>query len=447
MTETIVAIATAAGPGAVGIVRLSGPQAFDIAEKMCGKLPAPRQARLRNIRDAKGQECDQAIVIAFPGPNSFTGEDVVEIQGHGGPVVLNQIVQAACVHGARMARPGEFSERAFLNDRIDLIQAEGIADLIAANSEAAATAARRSLQGEFSRQLDVLAQQFIELRVFVEGALDFSDEEIDWLSDAGLAQKLEKTSATLNQIIHQAAQGRRLRDGVTIAIVGQPNVGKSTLINQLAGTDAAIVSDIPGTTRDALREHIVIQGMPITVVDTAGLRTTEDPIENEGIRRAWKAVQAAELSLFLVDDRSGIDEPNQQLLDQLPAAMPCIVILNKCDLSGRSSEELQIADRPAIRLCAADGQGLEMLRQAICRFAGLEQNSESVFSASTRHLDALHLAKTHLDSARQQLANQTGAELAAEDLRLAHDALGRMSGRVSSDDLLGEVFSRFCIGK
>ncbi len=446
--DTIVAIATAAGQGAVGIVRLSGPDAFSIAEKMAGPLPPASQASLRSIRDSDHQVCDQGLVLCFPAPNSFTGENVVEIQGHGGPVVLNMIVNAACAHGARQARPGEFSERAFLNDRIDLAQAEAIADLIEAGSEAAARAARRTLQGAFSTQIDALAQQFIELRVFVEGALDFSDEEIDWLSDAGLAEKLKAAEQTLNRILAQAAQGRRLREGITIAIAGRPNVGKSTLINQLSGVEAAIVSDIPGTTRDVLREHLMIKGMPVTVIDTAGLRDTQDLIESEGIRRAWSVISQAELNLFVADDREGVDSAeNQRLLQQLPASPATLLVLNKCDLSGAPLGTMELKGYKALRLSAGNGQGLDALRDAICEFAGVSQSNEGVFSARSRHLEALKEAQRLLASADKQLKHHTGAELAAEDLRLAHDALGTISGRISSDDLLGEVFSRFCIGK
>lgn len=443
-SDTIAAIATAAGRGAVGILRLSGPLAFSIAEGMAGGLPPSRNAGLRHLRDGEGTLLDQALVLCFPGPASFTGEDVVELQGHGGPVLLAELLRVAVGLGARIAEPGEFSERAYLNGRLDLAQAEAIADLIDAASTQAVHAAQRTLDGEFSKRIRDLAAQLTDLRVFVEGALDFSDEDIDWLADARLAERLAAAEALLAGTLAQAAQGRRLREGLTVAIVGQPNVGKSTLLNALAGFDAAIVSEQAGTTRDLLREHLVLDGLPVTVIDTAGLRDTEDAIEQEGIRRAWSALEKAELALFLVDDRQGVTAADEALLARLPP-MPRLLVRNKCDLAGQAPATL--AEGRELRLSASTGLGLDLLVHALKTQAGLASPGEGVFLARARHLDALRAASAHLAQARQRLAERAHAELAAEELRLAQLALGRITGHQSSDALLGEIFRRFCIGK
>lgn len=442
-TDTIAAIATAAGRGAVGILRLSGPAAFDIARRMAGALPPPRTAGLRHVVDSDRTTLDQALVIAFPGPASFTGEDVVELQAHGGPVLLAELLRTAVTHGARIAQPGEFSERAYLNGRLDLAQAEAIADLIDAASGQAVRAAQRTLEGAFSARVQSLVAQLTDLRVFVEGAMDFSDEDIDWLADAGLVERLLGAETLLADTLAQASQGRRLREGLTVAIVGQPNVGKSTLLNALAGHEAAIVSDLAGTTRDVLREHLVLDGLPITVVDTAGLRDTADPLEQEGIRRAWSAVEKAELALFVIDDRYGITAADETLLTRLPP-MPRLLVRNKCDLAGEPPSPNADGE---LRLSAKSGQGLDQLIAALKTQAGLDDRAEGVFLARARHLDALRQARAHLADARQRLSEGAHAELAAEDLRLAQAALGRITGAQSSDDLLGEIFRRFCIGK
>lgn len=445
--DTIAAVATPSGRGAVGIVRLSGPRAFEVCEYITGPLPLARTAGLRDFRDAEGATLDRGLVIGFPAPRSYTGEDVIELQAHGGPVVLDLLLRAALAHGARLARPGEFSERAFLNDRLDLAQAEAVADLIDASSRSAVLAATRSLEGELSRRVSALAETLLDLRVFVEGALDFSDEDVDWLSDVSLAEKLAAAERDLGVLLHEAAQGRRLREGLVVAIAGRPNVGKSTLLNALAGTDTAIVSDIPGTTRDLLREHLVLDGLPLTVIDTAGLRDTQDPVEVEGIRRAWSALELAELALFVADDREGLTAQDDALLQKLPAALPVLVLLNKCDLSELPPGVAPLPGRTAIRLSAARGTGLSDLRAAIRNAAGLSAGTEGLFSARSRHVDALRRTRAHLQVARQRLDQASGAELAAEELRLAHEALGQISGRVTTEDLLGAVFSRFCIGK
>ncbi|MGH8539285.1 MAG: tRNA uridine-5-carboxymethylaminomethyl(34) synthesis GTPase MnmE [Stenotrophobium sp.] len=447
LNDTIAAVATPPGRGGVGILRLSGPQAAHIATKIAGFLPAPRQAGLRHFRDTNGEVLDQGIVLWFPVPHSFTGEDVAELQGHGGPVVLDLLLRAACMLGARVARPGEFSERAFLNGRMDLAQAEAVADLIDAVSAQAVRAANRSLDGEFSRLVNALVEELTQLRVFVEGALDFSDEDIDWLADEKLCARLAALNAHLRTLIQQAAQGRRLREGMVVTLTGRPNVGKSTLLNRLAGTDAAIVTEIAGTTRDVLRETLVLDGMPLTVLDTAGLRDSDDPVEREGIRRAWAALAQAEIALFLVDDREGVTSADEALLQKLPQAQQALVIRNKCDLSGALPERHEEGSRISLRLSAASGAGVDLLVREIKRIAGLCEQGENIFSARTRHVDALRRALACTGDAQQRLLEHSTPELAAEELRLAQQALAEITGSFTSDDLLGRVFSQFCIGK
>ncbi len=450
-TDTIAAVATAPGRGAVGIVRLSGPQAFAIAAALTGPPPPARHAALRTFRDERGEPLDQGLVLLFPNPESYTGEDVAELQGHGGPLVLDLLVRAACVLGARPARPGEFSERAFLNGRLDLAQAEAIADLINAATLEAARAAQRSLQGEFSTRVRALVDELVGLRTFVEGALDFSDEDVNWLADEGLRRRLETLLGHLRELLGAAAQGRRLSEGMTAALAGAPNVGKSTLLNRLAGTEAAIVTEIPGTTRDVLRENVNLDGLPLTLVDTAGLRDSADPVEKIGVERAWAAFAHAELVLFLVDDRAGVTPADRALLERLPPGAEVIVLRNKCDLSGHAPDLVGAAhgrDGPTeLRLCAQSGAGLDLLKQEIRRVAGLSASGESLFSARTRHVDALQRALACTQDAELRLREGAAAELAAEDLRLAQRALSEITGAFSSDDLLGRIFSQFCIGK
>lgn len=447
VTDTIAAVATAPGRGAVGIVRLSGPRAFAIAEMLAGAKPPPRHAALRTFKDATGEALDQGLLLLFPAPDSYTGEDVVELQGHGGPVVLDALVRAACALGARPARPGEFSQRAFLNGRLDLAQAEAIADLIAAASEQAARAAQRSLQGEFSRRVTALVETLTQLRVHVEGALDFSDEDVDWLADSALREKLGGLLRDLRELLATAAQGRRLREGMIVALAGQPNVGKSTLLNRLAGAEAAIVTEIAGTTRDVLRENINLDGLPLTVVDTAGLRDSHDPVEKIGIERAWQALAHAELVLFMVDDRAGVTAADQALLARLPQTAEVLIVRNKCDLSGQAPARIEAAPRVELRLSSKQGEGLELLTAEIRRVAGLGASGESLFSARTRHVDALARALACASDAQARLREGATAELAAEELRLAQQALAEITGTFTSDDLLGRIFSTFCIGK
>ena len=446
-SDTIAAIATPPGRGAVGILRLSGPHAVEIAERMAGPLPAARTHALRAFRDSADAVVDQGLVLRFDAPRSYTGETVIELQGHGGAVVLDLLLRAACELGARLARPGEFSERAFLNGRLDLAQAEAVADLINASSAAAAHAAQRSLDGELSRRVAVVSEQLMALRVFVEGALDFSDEDIDWLADAGLLGRIDAVTRQLQMLLTQCARGRRLRDGLIVTLTGRPNVGKSTLMNALAGADIAIVTAIAGTTRDVLRENIDIDGLPVTLVDTAGLRESLDPVELEGIRRARLALEQAELALLVLDDREGLSIDDATILTQLPTGLPVIRIHNKCDLSGRAAEHFVDNGDVHLRLSATSGAGLSLLREAVRRHAGLDAANESLFTARTRHVDALQRTLERIRAASGHLRQGGLPELAAEELRLAQEALGEITGRVTTEDLLGQIFSSFCIGK
>lgn len=433
-------------------MRLSGARAFEIAAALAGPLPAPRQSALRHFRDASGAVLDQGLVLVFAAPHSFTGEDVVELQGHGAPVVLAALVAAAIAHGARAARPGEFSERAYLNGRIDLAQAEAIADLIDAASEQAARAAQRSLDGVFSRRVQALVEALIQLRVYVEGALDFSDEDINWLGAEALHQRITQWLADIQQLLAEATQGQRLREGMVVALAGQPNAGKSTLLNQLAGSDAAIVSPQPGTTRDLLREHILLDGVPLTLIDTAGLRESADPVEQEGVRRAREALHKAELVLFLADDSStasdgSLSAADSQLLGELPPALPRLLLLNKCDLSGRTAGEWQQGHSHGLRISAATGEGMDTLKRKLLQHCGMGEQQEGLFIARTRHLSALRAAQAAVRVAQAQLKAGAAAELAAEELRRAQQALDEITGPFAADDLLGRVFSQFCIGK
>ena len=447
--DTIAAIATPPGRGAVGMVRVSGPLVPRICESLAGALPPPRQAALRSFRDAAGERIDQGLLLYFPAPRSYTGEDVLELQGHGGPMVLSLLLQAACAAGARPARPGEFSERAFLNGCLDLAQAEAVADLIDASSRSAVRAALHSLQGEFSNRVQGLLDELIAVRADLEAALDFADEDVPWITPQTLHERSAGLVEITADLIREAAQGRRLREGMSVAIAGQPNVGKSTLLNRLAGAEAAIVSPQAGTTRDLLREHIVVDGLPLTVIDTAGLRDSSDPVEQEGVRRAWAALEKAELILFLADDRNGLTDTDAALLAKLPADIETLLLFNKCDLSGAAPlREKDAQGRTRLRLSAAAGQGMDLLAAEIKRAAGFSSaGAEGLFTARARHLDALHHAQASLRLARAHAARNDSPELIAEELRLAQQALDEITGRFSSEDLLGRIFSSFCIGK
>jgi tRNA modification GTPase len=450
--DTIAAVATAQGRGGVGIVRVSGPLAARIADAICGRTPNPRFAHYGPFLDASGQTLDEGIALYFPGPNSFTGEDVFELQGHGGPVVLDILLRRCMELGARQARPGEFSERAFLNDKLDLAQAEAIADLIEASSEQAARNALRSLQGAFSRRVHSLTEQLIELRIYVEAAIDFPEEEIDFLADGHVLRLLDGVRDNLSTVIREAGQGALLRDGMNVVIAGRPNAGKSSLLNALAGREAAIVTDIAGTTRDVLREHIHIDGMPLHVVDTAGLRDTDDHVEKIGVERALKAITEADRVLLMVDATAPeATDPFAlwpEFLDQRPDPAKVTLIRNKADLSGEPVR-LDISEdgHVTLSLSARTGDGLELLREHLKSCMGYQQTFESTFSARRRHLEALRQTGDYLEHGRNQLTLAGAGELLAEDLRQAQHALGEITGAFSSDDLLGRIFSSFCIGK
>ena len=450
--ETIAAVATAQGRGGVGIIRVSGPLAGQLAQAICQRQLQPRYAHYGPFFADAEQVLDEGLALYFPGPNSFTGEDVLELQGHGGPVVLDLLLRRCVQLGARLARPGEFSERAFLNDKLDLAQAEAIADLIEASSEQAARNALRSLQGEFSRRVHGLTERLISLRIYVEAAIDFPEEEIDFLADGHVLNLLDGVRTDLDGVLREAGQGALLRDGMTVVIAGRPNAGKSSLLNALAGREAAIVTEIAGTTRDVLREHIHIDGMPLHVVDTAGLRATEDQVERIGVERALKAIGEADRILLVVDATAPeADDPFAlwpEFLDQRPDPAKVTLIRNKADLSGEAIALEACNDgHITISLSARSSEGLDLLREHLKACMGYEQTAESSFSARRRHLEALRQAATHLEHGHAQLTLAGAGELLAEDLRMAQQALGEITGAFSSDDLLGRIFSSFCIGK
>ena len=450
--DTIAAVATAQGRGGVGIVRISGPLAAKMAVAICQRELSPRYAHYGDFFTEDDTVIDQGLALYFPGPNSFTGEDVLELQGHGGPVVLDMLLRRCVQLGARLARPGEFSERAFLNDKLDLAQAEAIADLIEASSEQAARNAVRSLQGEFSRRVHNLTERLINLRIYVEAAIDFPEEEIDFLADGHVLSMLQAVREDLLDVLREAGQGALLRDGMNVVIAGRPNAGKSSLLNALAGREAAIVTEIAGTTRDVLREHIHIDGMPLHVVDTAGLRDTEDHVEKIGVERALKAISEADRILLVVDSTAPeASDPFSlwpEFLDIRPDPAKVTLIRNKADLSDENIElEVSSDAHVTISLSAKSTDGLDLLREHLKSCMGYQQTAESSFSARRRHLDALNQAQAHLEHGYAQLTLAGAGELLAEDLRHAQQALGEITGAFSSDDLLGRIFSSFCIGK
>ncbi|OAT50254.1 GTPase/tRNA-U34 5-formylation enzyme [Proteus hauseri ATCC 700826] len=451
-TDTIVAQATPPGRGGVGILRVSGPKAAQVAQVILGKLPKPRYADYLPFRNEDNSVLDQGIALFFPNPNSFTGEDVLELQGHGGPVILDLLLKRILqIPGVRIANPGEFSERAFLNDKLDLAQAEAIADLIDASSEQAARSAINSLQGAFSSHINEMVESLTHLRIYVEAAIDFPDEEIDFLSDGIIEGKLDAVIAELDNVRAQAHQGSLLREGMKVVIAGRPNAGKSSLLNALAGREAAIVTDIAGTTRDVLREHIHIDGMPLHIIDTAGLREASDKVERIGIERAWKEIEQADRVLFMVDstttDATAPEDIWPDFMERLPSTLPVTVIRNKSDLTGENVEITAQGNYPMIRLSARDGMGIELLRDHLKEAMGFSGNTEGGFLARRRHLQALNTAAEHLQQGYEQLVYAKSGELLAEELRLAQQALSEITGEFTSDDLLGRIFSSFCIGK
>jgi tRNA modification GTPase len=451
-TDTIAALATPPGRGGVGILRISGRNAQDVAQALLGKLPKPRYADYLPFRDAAGAVLDQGIALWFPGPNSFTGEDVLELQGHGGPVILDLLLKRVlALPGVRIARPGEFSERAFLNDKLDLAQAEAIADLIDASSEQAARSAMNSLQGAFSMRIHQLVEALTHLRIYVEAAIDFPDEEIDFLSDGKIEAQLNGVMADLDNVRTEARQGSLLREGMKVVIAGRPNAGKSSLLNELAGREAAIVTDIAGTTRDVLREHIHIDGMPLHIIDTAGLREASDEVERIGIERAWNEIEQADRVLFMVDGTTtAATEPSEiwpEFMARLPSNLPITVVRNKADITGETLGITEVNGHSLIRLSARTGEGIDLLRDHLKQSMGFTSNMEGGFLARRRHLQALEQAAQHLVQGKEQLVSAYAGELLAEELRLAQQALSEITGEFSSDDLLGRIFSSFCIGK
>jgi len=451
-TDTIVAQATAPGRGGVGIVRVSGPKAQAVAQALLGHQPKPRYADYCDFKGSHGEVLDQGIALFFKGPNSFTGEDVLELQGHGGQIVMDMLIKRVLeVEGIRLARPGEFSEQAFMNDKLDLTQAEAIADLIDATSEQAAKSALQSLQGEFSREVHELVEQVTNLRLYVEAAIDFPDEEVDFLSDGKIANALYRIIDKLDLVQASAKQGAIIREGMKVVIAGRPNAGKSSLLNALAGKESAIVTEIAGTTRDVLREHIHLDGMPLHVIDTAGLRDTTDTVEQIGIERAWAEISTADRVLFMVDgtETQAVD-PHEiwpDFIDRLPENLGVTVVRNKADLTGESLNPSEEKGYDVFRISAKTGLGVDALKQHLKNLMGYQSNLEGGFIARRRHLEALEVAGEHLQQGKVQLEVYQAGELLAEELRMTQQALAEITGQFTSDDLLGRIFSSFCIGK
>lgn len=442
--DTIVALATPPGQGGVAVLRLSGAQALAIGKQISGKIPPPRRAVFSDFHATDGAVIDQGLLLYFRAPHSFTGEDVVELHGHGGVAVTQSLLQACVDAGARLAEAGEFSKRAFLNDKIDLAQAEAIADLISARSQAAARAASRSLQGVFSREVDTLADDLLALRVYIEAALDFPEEDIDFLSEGDVAARLHAWGARLEALFAQTSQGCLLNEGVNMVLLGKPNAGKSSLLNALVGEERAIVTEHAGTTRDIVRETVVIEGIPVNILDTAGLRESDDVIEQEGIRRSRAAMAQADIVVWIHDSTAPDDAAYEAALADKPAASALLQVYNKADLL---DENARRADPERLWLAAKTGVGLDAFTRQVAQMLGKEQREETPFIARERHVRALRRAHTHYQQACAQMAGARLGELIAEDLRLAHHALAEITGAVSADDVLGAIFSSFCIGK
>ena len=452
MKETIVAQATAPGRGGIGILRISGPLATEVAQSVLGKCPKPRMADYLPFKDSDGTVLDQGIALYFKSPNSFTGEDVLELQGHGGQIVLDLLLKRILqIDGIRLARPGEFSEQAFLNDKLDLAQAEAIADLIDATSEQAARSALKSLQGEFSKKVNELVESVIYLRTYVEASIDFPDEEIDFLADGKIEANLRGIINQLEDVRSEAKQGSILREGMKVVIAGRPNAGKSSLLNALAGREAAIVTDIAGTTRDVLREHIHSDGMPLHIIDTAGLRDATDEVERIGISRAWTEIEQADRIILMLDssdpESADLSKVRSEFLAKLPTTLPVTIVRNKIDLNGEQASESQEDGYQMISLSAQTHDGVQLLREHLKQTMGFQTGMEGGFLARRRHLDALEKAAEHLQIGLVQLTEFHAGELLAEELRLVQTYLSEITGEFTSDDLLGNIFSSFCIGK
>ena len=444
MIDTIAAIATASGAGGIGIVRVSGPAAAQIAAAILGACPTPRHAAYLDFKQANGELIDRGIAIYYPNPHSYTGEDVLELQAHGGTALM-QILLARCIAlGARQAEPGEFTRRAYLNDKIDLAQAEAVADVINAATTEAAKSAVRSLSGEFSNCINSLLLKLVDLRMFVEACLDFPEEEIDFITQGRVVEKLDVIIIELTSVFAKAKQGSLLREGINVVLVGQPNVGKSSLMNQLAGEEIAIVTPIAGTTRDTIKNAIQINGVPLHVIDTAGLRETDDEVEKFGIERTWRAAETANIALLLIDAAHGITTTEKSILARLPQEIRKIWIHNKIDVANEPAFVQETEHATHIHLSAKTGEGIDLLKMHLLKLAGYQNNSEGVFMGRARHLEALAKVDAHLSNASLQM---NSAELVAEELRLAQDALSSITGEFTPDDLLGEIFSKFCIGK
>lgn len=444
--DTIVARATAAGQGGIAIVRVSGPHTRVVAEQILGCLPKARYALHTDFDDSDGAPIDTGIALFFPAPHSFTGEDVLELQGHGGPVVCDLLIERVLTLGARLAEPGEFARRAFLNNKLDLSQAEALADLIASGSRSAARAAQRSLHGDFSAAILQLNGQVTELRVFVEAAIDFPDEDIDFLNDEQLTTRIDSLNTEFAQLERTVSQGCLLRDGIQVVLAGRPNAGKSSLLNALAGYDAAIVTHVPGTTRDLVREHIDINGLPVHIIDTAGLRDDTDIVEREGVRRARVQLDTADHALIIVDASLDNDASLTALVAELPDGMPHTIVRNKTDLTGEQPGALD-GQRDSINVSALTGAGLDVLRDSLVAAAGFEPPETGSMTARRRHLESLRKAKQHFAAGCDQLRQRQAGELMAEELLQVQNALAEITGEFSSDDLLGEIFGSFCIGK
>jgi len=441
--DTIAAIATPSGNGGVGIIRISGPAALDCAKSISNKTPQQRQAVFTSFRDDNASVIDSGILLYFPNPFSYTGEDTIELQGHGGAVVLNMLLKRILSLGVRLANPGEFTERAFLNNKLDLAQAEAVADLIESSTEQSVRSAQKSMQGVFSEQINELVEELIELRIYVEAAIDFTDEEIEFLTDGIVEKKIVELTEKIQKIQKTAQQGRLLRDGMTVVLAGKPNAGKSSLLNALAGHEAAIVTDIAGTTRDILKERIQIDGMPIHIIDTAGLRESENAVEKEGIRRAHEQIRQADKVLLLIDST---DPEIDSVIRTLPSGLDITKVYNKIDLLEIEPEITETEHASQIYLSVKKGLGMELLIEHLKKSVGFSGETDDVFIARKRHVDALAQGQKSVESALEQLQNNA-AELVAEDLRQAQNSLAEITGVFSSDDLLGRIFSSFCIGK